>query len=55
MLHLSAFKGIVYNSKKISSFEEVLTPPYDVISKEEIENLWKKSPYNFTHIYLAPT
>ena len=52
-LRLSPFKGLTYNSKKISSFEDVLTPPYDVISSEEKQVFWKKSPYNFTHIDLG--
>ena len=54
-LKLSPFRGLSYNPKKISHFEDVLTPPYDVISSEEKKVFWKKSPYNFTHIDLGET
>jgi len=44
------FKAFRYNPKKVRSFDAVLAPPYDVISKEQQEKLYKKSPYNFVRL-----
>ena len=46
------FKAHRYNEKTISSFDDVLSPPYDVISAKEQAALYKKSPYNFVRIDL---
>lgn len=43
------FRGIFYNVGEIS-LEDVLAPPYDIISPEYREVLYKKSPYNIVRI-----
>jgi len=46
------FHGHRYNPKKISKFEDVLSPPYDVISEKEQRALYQKSPHNFVRVDL---
>jgi uncharacterized protein (DUF1015 family) len=43
------FKGIIYNSEKVKG-EEVVSPPYDIITAEMKEELYQKSPYNMVRI-----
>jgi len=52
MLRIAPFRGVFYNQKKIRDLSKVIAPPYDVISKEEHEKLYKKSPYNFVRLDL---
>src|SRR3989338_1096867 len=52
MPEIQPFHAYRYNPAKIRSFDDVLSPPYDVISKEEQEALYKKSPYNFVRLDL---
>ncbi|MBI2608725.1 MAG: DUF1015 domain-containing protein [Deltaproteobacteria bacterium] len=53
MLELKPFKALRYNKNKIKDYEDVLTPPYDVISEEEKKIFHKKSAYNFAHLILG--
>src|SRR5581483_6052496 len=53
MLRIAPFRGVFYNPKKIRDFAKVIAPPYDVISKEEQEKLYKKSPHNFVRLDLS--
>ena len=50
MVRIAPFRGVFYNQKKIRDLAKVITPPYDVISKEEQEKLYRKSPYNFVRL-----
>ncbi|MBP9854884.1 MAG: DUF1015 domain-containing protein [Candidatus Omnitrophica bacterium] len=50
---IKPFKAYFYNKNKIKDFSEVVTPPYDVISQDQLTDLQNLSPYNFTHIDLA--
>ena len=52
MIRIAPFRGIFYNQKKIRDLSKVIAPPYDVISKEEQEKLYKKSPHNFIRLDL---
>lgn len=52
MAEIAAFKGITYNPRRISSFEDVLCPPYDVISDEMQAELYRKSEYNAVRLEL---
>ena len=55
MAIISPFRGLRYGSGCFSkgfSLQDVITPPYDVISPEEREKYRKRSPYNFVHIDL---
>ncbi|MCS7215391.1 MAG: DUF1015 domain-containing protein [Thermodesulfovibrio sp.] len=49
MTIIRPFKGILYNPEKINP-EDVMSPPYDIISDEIREILYKRSPYNIVRI-----
>ena len=53
MIRIAPFRGVFYNQKKNRDLAKVVAPPYDVISKEEQEKLYKKSPYNFVRLDLS--
>src|SRR4249920_1163532 len=53
MVRVAPFCGLFYNHKRIRDLSKVIAPPYDVISKEEQEKLYKKSPYNFVRLDLS--
>src|SRR5262245_27521606 len=52
MIRIAPFRGLFYNHKKIRDLSKVIAPPYDVISKDEQERLYRKSPYNFVRLDL---
>ena len=52
MVRIAPFRGVFYNQKKFRDLSKVIAPPYDVISKEEQDKLYKKSPYNFVRLDL---
>ena len=52
MVRIALFRGLFYNHKKIRDLSKVIAPPYDVISKEEQDKLYRKSPYNFVRLDL---
>src|SRR5262252_1636808 len=52
MIRIAPFRGLFYNHKKIRDLSKVVAPPYDVISKEDQEKLYRKSPYNFVRLDL---
>ena len=52
MVRIAPFRGVYYNQEKVRDLAKVLTPPYDVISREEQEKLYRKSPYNFVRLDL---
>ena len=52
MVRIAPFRGLFYNHKKIRDLSKVIAPPYDVISKEEQDKLYRKSPYNFVRLDL---
>jgi uncharacterized protein (DUF1015 family) len=49
MAEIIPFRGILYNVFKVSA-EDVLAPPYDVITPEYREALYMQSPYNIVRI-----
>lgn len=53
MVEIATFKGLVYNNKKIRKFEDVVSPPYDIISEDMQNNLYKKNEYNFVRLILG--
>ena len=53
MSKIKAFKAVVYNPEKIKDFNQVVCPPYDVISPLAQEVLHERSSYNFIHMDLA--
>jgi uncharacterized protein (DUF1015 family) len=52
MAEVVPFKGVLFNISKVSkgSGEELLAPPYDIISPEQQLELYDKSPYNIVRI-----
>ena len=49
MAEIIPFRGILYNVSRVSA-EDVLAPPYDVITPEYREALYMQSPYNVVRI-----
>ena len=53
MVEVYPFKGITYNSKAISNLDDVMSPPYDIISEDMQNILYKKHPQNFVKLILG--
>ena len=49
MAKVIPFKGILYNPDKVSG-DEVIAPPYDIITPEYREELYQKNPYNIVRV-----
>lgn len=49
MAEVIPFRGILYNVSQVSG-EDVVAPPYDIITPEYREQLYNKSPYNIVRI-----
>ncbi len=49
MAEIVPFRGILYNKSKVSG-DDVIAPPYDIITPEYREVLYQKSPYNIVRI-----
>ncbi|MBI5188648.1 MAG: DUF1015 domain-containing protein [Nitrospirae bacterium] len=52
MAEIVPFRGILYNVSMVS-VENVLAPPYDIITPEYQDELYRKSPYNIVRIDLG--
>jgi uncharacterized protein (DUF1015 family) len=52
MAFITPFKGWYFDPKKVN-LEDVIVPPYDVISKDEREEFLARSPYNMVHGILS--
>lgn len=53
MARIAPFRGLRYNKEKITTMEDVVTPPYDVIDEQSRTALFKKNPYNMVQLDLA--
>jgi len=53
MVMVNAFRGLRYNPDKVDDFSAVVAPPYDVISPEEQDKLYDKSPLNVVRLELT--
>lgn len=49
------FRGIRYNSDKVGDLAGVITPPYDVITAEDQEQLYRRNPHNFIRLEYGKT
>src|SRR6185503_287868 len=49
---IQAFRGLRYDLGHVGSLSDVITPPYDVISPEFQDELYKKHPANFIRLEL---
>jgi len=52
MAGIVPFRGILYNVSKVY-VEDVLAPPYDIITPEYQEELYRKNPYNIVRVDLG--
>ncbi len=52
MAVVEPFAGVRYNPQRFK-LDDVIAPPYDVISSEEQEELYKRSPYNVIRLILG--
>ncbi len=52
MAEVRGFRGVRYNPEVISDFDDVITPPFDVISESDRSTLAEKSPHNYVHFIL---
>ena len=52
MTNISPFKGWRYNNDLIKDSTNVIVPPYDVITDEEQNQYYEKSPFNYIRINL---
>jgi len=50
MAFIAPFKGVYYNIEKIGSLDDVVTPPYDVISENAVESYTAKNPYSMIRL-----
>ncbi len=50
MAQVRPFRGIRYNQKIIKDLSSVICPPYDIITPQQQDELYKLSPYNFVRI-----
>ncbi|NOX26491.1 MAG: DUF1015 domain-containing protein [Deltaproteobacteria bacterium] len=53
MARIAPFRGLRYNQDKIAALEDVVSPPYDVISPNAQQALLHKNPYNMIHLDLT--
>ncbi len=53
MVMVKGFRGIRYNPNEIESFDDVLAPPYDVISPTQQDDFYDKDPLNVIRLVLA--
>ncbi|MBE3137258.1 MAG: DUF1015 domain-containing protein [Thermoplasmata archaeon] len=53
MVEIAPFKGMVYNNEKIKKFDDVMSPPYDIISEDMQNELHTKNEYNFVKLILG--
>ena len=50
MAKIIPFRGILFNQEKAGAIADLVCPPYDIISSQERENLYRKSPYNVVRL-----
>jgi uncharacterized protein (DUF1015 family) len=53
MVMIRPFRGIRYNPTVVSDLQQVVSPPYDVISPEQQTLLHLRNPYNAVHLDLS--
>lgn len=53
MADIRPFRAIRYNPQKIQRLQDVISPPYDVISKSQQARLYQAHPNNFVRLILG--
>ncbi|HEX9113237.1 MAG TPA: DUF1015 domain-containing protein [Nitrospirota bacterium] len=46
MAKIIPFRGVMYNQSKAGAIADLVCPPYDIISHEAQQELYRRSPYN---------
>lgn len=52
MAEIKSFKGLRFNSEKAGSIEELICPPYDIISEEQRKEYLSRNPNNIIRLEL---
>lgn len=50
MAKITPFRGLMFNQEKAGAITDLVCPPYDIISSQEREKLYQKSPYNVVRL-----
>jgi len=50
MAFIAPFRGVSFNIEKVGSLDDVVTPPYDVISENAVESYTAKNPYSMIRL-----
>jgi uncharacterized protein (DUF1015 family) len=53
MAIVAPFRGMTYNSDKITNIASIVCPPYDVISDREQDAYYDEDPYNIVRLILG--
>ena len=53
MAIITPFRGLTYNYNEINDLENIITPPYDVISEKEQEEYYNAHPNNIIRLELG--
>ena len=53
MATVTPFRGVTYNTSKIGSLRDVVTPPFDVISPSDQEAFYARHPKNIVRVILG--
>ena len=54
MAEIRPFKAIHYNTEAVKNLSKVVAPPYDVINKEQQQELFDRDPNNIIKLDLNP-
>ncbi|MEE9614912.1 MAG: DUF1015 domain-containing protein [Thermodesulfobacteriota bacterium] len=55
MANIRPFRGLLYHPEKVGELKAVMAPPYDVISPERQEILYRRHPNNIVRLILGKT
>jgi len=53
MAEVGPFNGILYDAGRVGGISSVVAPPYDVITPEQQEELYRRSPWNVVRLILG--
>jgi len=55
MIEIKPFRAFIYNQEEIENMNNVVAPPYDIISKKEQDAYYRRSKYNIIRLILGKT
>ena len=50
MATIAPFRGFLFNEERAGGIKDLVCPPYDIISPEEQQELYRKSPHNIVRL-----